>query len=55
MTADPADAPDTPEEVTLAFEQGRPVALNGKPMKFGRYDRGASIRSVASMAMAVLT
>jgi argininosuccinate synthase len=33
MTADPADAPDTPEEVTLAFEQGRPVALNGKPMK----------------------
>jgi argininosuccinate synthase len=32
MTVDPADAPDTPEEVTLAFESGMPVALNGERM-----------------------
>ncbi|QQS09169.1 MAG: argininosuccinate synthase [Phycisphaerales bacterium] len=30
LTADPKDAPNTPEDVTLTFESGRPVALNGK-------------------------
>jgi len=30
LTTDPAKAPDQPEEVTLAFEKGRPVSLNGK-------------------------
>jgi argininosuccinate synthase len=30
LTADPADAPDTPEKVTITFEAGVPVAVNGK-------------------------
>jgi len=30
LTVDPQDAPDTPEVITLAFEQGTPVALDGK-------------------------
>ena len=30
LTVDPADAPDTPESVTILFEQGTPVAVNGK-------------------------
>src|SRR4029079_4522320 len=29
----PAEAPDTPGEVTIAFEKGVPVAVNGKAMK----------------------
>jgi argininosuccinate synthase len=33
LTADPAQAPDKAETVTLAFERGRPVALNGKRLK----------------------
>ncbi|WNZ23783.1 argininosuccinate synthase [Leptolyngbya sp. NK1-12] len=28
----PADAPDTAEEFTVRFEQGRPVAINGQPV-----------------------
>src|SRR5688572_12666143 len=36
MTASPQDAPDKPESVTLAFEAGLPVALNGK--KLGAYE-----------------
>jgi len=31
-TASPADAPDSPEYVTLTFEKGTPVALNGKKL-----------------------
>ncbi len=30
LTRNPADAPDTPAEVTIAFEAGVPVALNGE-------------------------
>jgi argininosuccinate synthase len=30
LTVDPAKAPDKPEDVTLTFKHGRPVALNGK-------------------------
>jgi argininosuccinate synthase len=30
MTADPEDAPDAPQVVTLAFEEGVPVALDGR-------------------------
>ena len=30
LTVDPEDAPDEPQVVTLAFEQGRPVALDGQ-------------------------
>src|SRR3954469_10716353 len=33
LTADPAHAPDKAETVTLSFERGRPVALNGKKLK----------------------
>jgi argininosuccinate synthase len=33
LTTDPAKAPDKPEDVTLTFERGRPIALNGKPLK----------------------
>jgi argininosuccinate synthase len=32
LTVSPQDAPDTPEEVTIAFEKGIPVAINGKKM-----------------------
>ena len=31
-TADPTDAPDEPEEVEIAFDRGRPVALNGRDL-----------------------
>ncbi len=31
-TVSPLEAPDTPENVTIAFEQGVPVALNGQTM-----------------------
>jgi argininosuccinate synthase len=30
LTVDPEDAPDTPETVTIAFEGGRPVAVDGQ-------------------------
>ena len=30
MTADPEDAPDTPELVTIGFESGTPVSVNGE-------------------------
>jgi argininosuccinate synthase len=29
LTTDPADAPDAPETVTIGFEQGTPVSVNG--------------------------
>jgi argininosuccinate synthase len=32
LTVDPADAPDEPQFVTLAFENGTPVALDGEPL-----------------------
>jgi argininosuccinate synthase len=32
LTVDPQDAPDTPEMVTIAFEQGRPVSLDGRKL-----------------------
>jgi argininosuccinate synthase len=32
MTTDPAKAPNTPEEVVLTFQKGRPTALNGKSL-----------------------
>src|SRR6185503_7322361 len=32
LTVDPADAPDEPEEVTIGFEAGVPVVLNGRPL-----------------------
>lgn len=33
LTADPVTAaPDTPEEVTITFEQGTPVAVDGEPL-----------------------
>jgi argininosuccinate synthase len=33
LTKSPKDAPDTPAEVTIGFEAGIPVSLNGKPAK----------------------
>jgi argininosuccinate synthase len=30
LTASPQDAPDTPAEVTIGFNQGRPVSVNGQ-------------------------
>jgi argininosuccinate synthase len=30
LTKSPSEAPDKPEDVTIGFEQGRPVAVNGK-------------------------
>jgi argininosuccinate synthase len=32
LTVDPADAPDQPEEVTIGFEAGVPVVLNGRSL-----------------------
>lgn len=32
MTVDPEDAPDTPEKVSLSFEKGRLVKVNGKAL-----------------------
>jgi argininosuccinate synthase len=32
LTVDPVDAPDEPETIVLAFEQGVPVSLNGKTL-----------------------
>ncbi|MEO1991208.1 MAG: argininosuccinate synthase [Pirellulales bacterium] len=33
MTVSPEEAPDTPESVTICFESGVPVQVNGMPMK----------------------
>ena len=33
LTKSPAEAPDTPGEVTIGFEKGIPVSVNGKTMK----------------------
>jgi len=33
LTADPMDAPDEPENVTIGFEAGVPVSVNGLPLK----------------------
>ncbi len=32
LTVDPADAPNTPEYVEIAFEQGYPLSVNGEPL-----------------------
>jgi argininosuccinate synthase len=32
LTRSPKDAPDTPADVTIAFEAGRPVSVNGKKL-----------------------
>ena len=32
MTTDPENAPDAPEHVTIAFERGNPVAVNGESL-----------------------
>jgi argininosuccinate synthase len=32
LTADPIDAPDVPEKVTIGFEEGVPVSVNGMPL-----------------------
>jgi len=32
LTTDPQDAPDTPETITLEFEEGNPVGVNGQTM-----------------------
>lgn len=32
LTTDPADAPNTPEVVTVGFVQGTPVSVNGQPL-----------------------
>jgi argininosuccinate synthase len=32
MTVDPEEAPDAPEHVTIAFERGNPVAVNGESL-----------------------
>ncbi|MGB6064322.1 MAG: argininosuccinate synthase [Desulfomonilaceae bacterium] len=32
LTVDPMDAPDSPEEIVVAFEAGNPVSINGKSL-----------------------
>ena len=34
-TSDPQQAPDTPQEITLEFKNGDPIALDGKPLSPG--------------------
>jgi argininosuccinate synthase len=36
LTVDPMDAPDTPEKVTIEFESGLPVAVNGQKLSPGK-------------------
>lgn len=36
LSVDPMDAPDTPEKVTIEFESGVPVAVNGKELSPAR-------------------
>src|SRR6187549_2044331 len=36
LTVDPQDAPDTPEKVTITFEEGIPVAVNGTRLSPGQ-------------------
>jgi argininosuccinate synthase len=36
LTVSPLDAPDTPEEIVLTFENGDPVALNGEALSPGK-------------------
>ena len=45
LTVDPEDAPDAPEVVVLAFEQGVPVALNGA--RLGPVDMVEALNRVA--------
>jgi argininosuccinate synthase len=45
LTVDPEDAPDEPEVVVLAFEQGVPVALNGA--RLGPVDMVETLNRVA--------
>ncbi len=36
LTVDPMDAPDAPEKVTIDFESGAPVSVNGKKLAPGK-------------------
>jgi argininosuccinate synthase len=45
LTVDPQDAPDEPREITIAFEQGVPVALDGR--KLGPVELVESLNQVA--------
>jgi argininosuccinate synthase len=53
-TVNPEDAPDTPEYITIDFERGDGVALNGEAMSPGDAARG-STTSAASTASAAST
>lgn len=44
-TADPAQAPDAPEDVTIGFRQGTPISINGKP--FGAVDLLTALNKIA--------
>jgi argininosuccinate synthase len=45
LTVDPEDAPDTPQVITLAFERGVPVALDGK--RLGPVDLVLKLNAIA--------
>jgi argininosuccinate synthase len=45
LTVDPRDAPDEPQEITLAFEQGAPVALDGQ--RLGAVEMVGTLNRVA--------
>jgi argininosuccinate synthase len=44
-TVSPEEAPDTPDEITIEFDKGVPVALNGKRMK--GYDLILAVNKIA--------
>ena len=50
LTTDPAEAPDTPEDVVIGFEQGTPVSVNGASCSSRGAARGAERRSAAGTA-----
>ena len=51
-TVNPEDAPDTPEYITIDFERGDGVAINGEAMSPGDAARRRSTSSAASTASA---
>ena len=55
LTKSPAEAPDKPGEVTIGFEKGVPVSVNGKTMTGVRAARSAERDRRASTASAAST
>ena len=55
LTKSPAEAPDKPGEVTIGFEKGVPVSVNGRKMKAFELLEDAEPHRRASTASAAST